>query len=77
MAPMFLLFWLKMSKVKLFKTKDHTRVSMEVIVTIASKLVYKLFRGLTTYKYRAYNLVTNYHVDASTLRLLSFFSFSP
>ena len=29
-----------------------TRMSMEVIVTIVSKLVYKLFMGLTTYVYR-------------------------
>ena len=34
---------------------------MEVIVTIASKLVYNLFRRLTTYLYRGYNPVTKYH----------------
>ena len=35
-----------------------TGMSMEVIVTIVSKLGYNLFRGLTTYLYWGYNLVT-------------------
>ena len=33
-------------------THIDTRVSIEVIVTIASKLGYNLFMGLTTYLYR-------------------------
>jgi len=32
---------------------------MEVIVTIVSKLVYKLLKGLITYLYRGYNPVTS------------------
>ena len=38
------------------KLGNLTRVSMEV-----SKLVYNLFRGLTTYLYRGYNPFTKYH----------------
>ena len=39
---------------------------MEVIVTIVSKLGYNLSRGLTTYLYWGYNLVTKYHGHPST-----------
>ena len=38
-----------------------TWMSMEVIVTIVSKLVYNLLKGLITYLYRGYNPVTKYH----------------
>ena len=34
---------------------------MEVIVTIVSKLVYNLLKGLITYLYTGYNPVTKYH----------------
>ena len=34
---------------------------MEVIVTIVSKLVYNLFRGLANCLYRGYNPFTKYH----------------
>ena len=41
-----------------------TWMSMEVIVTIVSKLAYNLLKGLTIYLYRGYNIynpVTKYH----------------
>ena len=38
-----------------------TGMSMEVIVTIVSKLVHNLLTGLTTYLYRGYDLFTKYH----------------
>ena len=40
-----------------------TRVSMEVIVTIVSKLVYNLFRGLTAYPKDHWTLKTGYFED--------------
>ena len=51
-------------------------MSMEVIVTIVSKLVYNLFRGLITCIYRGYNLVTKYHGHPSRRMFLFFFRFS-
>ena len=44
------------------------RVSMEVIVTSDSKLVYNLFSGLTTYLYRGYNPLTKYHGHPSRVK---------
>ena len=36
-------------------------MSMEVIVTIVTKLVYNLVKGLITYLYSGYNPVTKYN----------------
>ena len=44
-----------------------TRVSMQVIETIVSKLGYNLFTGLTTYLYRDYNPFTKYNGHPSRL----------
>ena len=44
-------------------------VSMEVIVTIVSKLGYNLFMGLTTYLYRGYNPFTKYYGHPSSTAL--------
>ena len=41
--------------------KRSAGMSMEVIVTIVSKLVYNLFRGLANCLYRGYNPFTKYH----------------
>ena len=46
-----------------------TWMSMEVIVTIVSKLGYNLLKGLITYLYRGYNPVTKYQQDIPVLRL--------
>ena len=40
---------------------------MEVIVTIVSKLVYNLLKGLITYLYRGYNPVSKYHGHPSRI----------
>ena len=40
-----------------------TRVSMEVILTIVSKLVYNLIRGRIQPTYRGYNPVTKFQQD--------------
>ena len=50
----------------LCEEKSGTRVSGWKLVTIVSKLVYNLFRGLTTYIYRGYNPFTKYHGHPST-----------
>ena len=43
---------------------------MEVIVTIVSKLVYNLLKGLIIYIYRGYSPVTKYHGHPSNISLL-------
>ena len=48
-------------------------VQPEVIVTIVSKLVYNLLKGLTTYLYRGYNPVTKYHGHSDTTDILGEF----
>ena len=57
----------------------HTVLGVHGSWQLVSKLVYNLFRGLTTYLYRGYNPFTKYHGHPSTLRfsLKIWFFFSP